>query len=204
MVKRSPCSEATKKKISNTLRGHLVSKETREKIGIKNKGMISWNKGTKGVMKANHTSFKKGDIAPETAFKKGLIPWNKGTKYPLERCQKMSDAVMEEKHWRWIADRSKVKRHDSRGNTRDVRFKREVWKRDNFQCKINSATCNGRIVSHHILPWKDYADLRYSMSNCITLCQDHHRKFHHEYGNRNNTPEQLENFLEKECHTVVA
>jgi len=43
------------------------------------KGYIPWNKGTKGIMKPNRTSFKKGHLAPKTAFKKGHIPYSKGT-----------------------------------------------------------------------------------------------------------------------------
>ena len=51
------------------------------------KNHTPWNKGTKGVMKTNRTSFKKGQNAwnkglkrwwkSSTEFKKGIIPWNK-------------------------------------------------------------------------------------------------------------------------------
>jgi len=54
--------------------GHSVSEETRKKIGDANRGerhgmygKIPWNKGKKGYMGSNKTSFKKG-----------MIPWNKG------------------------------------------------------------------------------------------------------------------------------
>ncbi|GAH84510.1 unnamed protein product, partial [marine sediment metagenome] len=56
-------SEATKEKISKTLKGHLAgskhpnwgrhwSKETREKMGPK-KGVVPWNKGKFGALSAN-------------------------------------------------------------------------------------------------------------------------------------------------------
>lgn len=42
---------------------------------------IPWNKGTKGIMKKNSGSIKKGErISKETEFGKGNIPWNKGLK----------------------------------------------------------------------------------------------------------------------------
>ena len=57
-------------------------------------GLIPWNKGTKGIIKANSGSFKKGErrspeteikpgqrLSPKTEFKKGRTPWNKGLKY---------------------------------------------------------------------------------------------------------------------------
>jgi len=38
---------------------------------------ITWNKNTKGIMKANKTSFKKGEHpSTKTEFKKGIKPYN--------------------------------------------------------------------------------------------------------------------------------
>jgi hypothetical protein len=47
------------------------------------RGKPTWNAGTKGVMKPNRTSFKKGHPAPKTAFKKGQRPhnWKGGIRY---------------------------------------------------------------------------------------------------------------------------
>lgn len=54
------------------------------------KGFNPWNKGTKGIMKSNKTSFKKGHKTGNS-FKKGHIPWNKGIKCPEEVRKKISD-----------------------------------------------------------------------------------------------------------------
>jgi|SRR3990167_6014529 len=59
------------------------SEETKLELSIVGKGRIPWNKGTKGVMKINKTSFKKGRInwlkgtkgihqSPQTEFRKGI------------------------------------------------------------------------------------------------------------------------------------
>lgn len=57
-------SDETKKRMSiNNAKvwlGKHLSKETRNKISQNRKGIASWNKGTKGIMKANKTSFKIG------------------------------------------------------------------------------------------------------------------------------------------------
>lgn len=54
-------------------KGHIVTEETRRKIGEANKiallGHIPWNKG------------KPIGFIPKMAFKKGLIPWNKGKEF---------------------------------------------------------------------------------------------------------------------------
>ena len=56
----------TKKKMSENnpkyWLGKHLPKETRKKISENNKGKIAWNKGTKGIMKPNKTSFKVGEI----------------------------------------------------------------------------------------------------------------------------------------------
>jgi endogenous inhibitor of DNA gyrase (YacG/DUF329 family) len=44
------------------------------------KGHSTWLKGTKGLVKPNSGSFKKG-LIPWNKGKKGFIPWNKGKKY---------------------------------------------------------------------------------------------------------------------------
>ncbi len=64
IYKRKPCSEETKRKISNKLMGHEVSLVTREKLKVKLKGRkiseetrnklrhkVPWNKGLKGFRK---------------------------------------------------------------------------------------------------------------------------------------------------------
>lgn len=42
------------------VKGHKLSVESREKMRQAKLGSIPWNKGTKGLMKPNKTSFKKG------------------------------------------------------------------------------------------------------------------------------------------------
>lgn len=43
--------------------GKHLTEEMKEKISKNKKGSIPWNKGTKGIMKANKTSFKKGELS---------------------------------------------------------------------------------------------------------------------------------------------
>ena len=50
----------------------------------------------------------------------------------------------------------------------------EVKKRDGWKCRLLSSDCKGRLESHHIFNWNDYPELRYILTNGITLCAFHH------------------------------
>ena len=130
-------------------------------IYLGNKGRIAWNKGLKGF---------------QVSWNKGLKTGNKllGKHWKIKDTSKMSLSKMGEKHWRWIKDRTKIKRQTERNNPNDKQWKYQVYKRDYFKCKINNNSCSGRIEAHHILSWKDYPELRFNINNGITLCQFHH------------------------------
>ncbi len=82
------------------------------------KGSIPWNKETKGLVKPNSGSFKKGQHnSPNTEFKKGHQPTEqlrkklslrmignilmKGKKFSKETKNKMSISRSKDKHWNW-------------------------------------------------------------------------------------------------------
>ena len=53
----------------------------------------------------------------------------------------------------------------------------------------------GELVVHHINNFADFPELRTAIDNGITLSKKAHQDFHKIYGVRNNTKEQLEEFL---------
>lgn len=79
-----------------------------------------------------------------------------------------------ENHPRWIMDRNRLKKHDRRGDSAYCEWRRQVWLRDNFTCKIDNPDCSGRLEAHHILRWSKFPELRYEVNNGITLCASHH------------------------------
>lgn len=66
------------------------------------------------------------------------------------------------------------KREDRRGDSAYGEWRRQVWLRDNFKCKMSNLDCDGRLEAHHILRWNDFPELRYELNNGITLCHHHH------------------------------
>ena len=71
-------------------------------------------------------------------------------------------------------------------------WRKEVYKRDNYICQICGGT---NLNAHHIESYSDNKDLRTILNNGITLCEDCHNDFHHQYGRGNNTRDQFIEFM---------
>jgi len=134
------------------------------------KGKPTWNTGTKGIMKPNKTSFKKGDPAPITAFKKGNKPWNAGLgrlyKFICKCCGKEFNDKNRNKKRKFCSSvcvkqyYSKENHHAWKGGITDLyhqitthkkykKWRRAIMIRDGFTCR----ECNqkgGRLEVHHI------------------------------------------------------
>lgn len=74
----------------------------------------------------------------------------------------------------WIKDRTKLVKRQERNDYSYIEWRKQVWLRDNFKCKIANQDCKGKIEAHHILGWSLYPELRYELTNGITLCHAHH------------------------------
>lgn len=64
-----------------------------------------------------------------------------------------------------------------RHSVQAVQWRKEVFTRDNFTCQI-CGKVGGNLNAHHIKKWADYPELRYEVSNGITLCERCHRDVH--------------------------
>jgi len=139
----------------------------RNKLGQFVKGNIPWMKDkhpipwNKGIPRLKETKDK-------------ISRANRGRKLTEEWKRKISDAHKKEKAYNWIKDRSKLKKDNERNDVAYQEWRKQVWKRDNWKCKIDDNNCKGRLIAHHILSWRDYPELRYDVNNGITLCQAHH------------------------------
>lgn len=110
------------------------------------------------------------------AKKRGAGKWMLGRKLSEETRNKMSNLRRGEKSSSYIKDRTKLRGYNSeerRSSAYNI-WRSEVYKRDNWKCKINNLDCKGRIEAHHILGFTAYPKLRYDINNGITLCHFHH------------------------------
>lgn len=127
-----------------------------------------------------------------------MKPWNKGKKFSEESRKKMSENNYNKKHpgekncnWKGglTTQNTKLRRCE------EYRFwRKSVLERDNFVCQ-KYGTSGGCLHAHHINNFSEFPELRYSIDNGITLSVKAHKEFHKLYGRKNNTYEQLEDFL---------
>lgn len=152
----------TKQKYRNAL---LKYAKLRWKLHSHPKGMLGkkpWNKGTKGLMKPNKGSFKKGKhYSPETEFKKGINP---PTKF------KPNDPrLIGKNNPRWRGGYEPFYGPDWREQ------RKKALERDKHICQIcGSPETTYKHDVHHIKPYRESKDN--SLSNLITLCRPCHLK----------------------------
>lgn len=164
-------------KISKSMKGRSVSKEVRMKI----------SKSHKGIRPSKESRRKNAESHL------GKVPWNKNTRRP-----EMSGS----KHPQWkggITSANKLARHSI-----EFRIWREaVFFRDNW---IDQKTRKrgGDLHAHHIRNFSEYQELRFAIDNGITLSKKAHKEFHLKYGNRNNTREQIEEFIGRKLDNPVS
>jgi hypothetical protein len=159
-----------------------------------NKGRIPWNKGTKGLCKPNKSSFGLGEVhhnKPHTEETKNKITeifkkkWKDGCfdnrpKHSLGTKNKIANTLKElglnkgEKSQWWKGGRTKSNIDIRRSF--DMRlWRRNVFHRDNFTCQ----KCGVRgvyIEAHHVKSFANFPELRFELSNGITVCLKCHKK----------------------------
>ena len=106
--------------------------------------------------------------------RKKISESRKGFKMSEKQKIKMRENKIGNKHWHWYQDRSKLKTQEDRRSTAVNEWRINIYKRDNYKCKISNKNCEGRLEAHHILNWEEFPELRYDINNGITLCHAHH------------------------------
>lgn len=87
-----------------------------------------------------------------------------------------------------------------RGRAEYREWRGKVYERDNYTCVRCKDNRGGNLHAHHIKNFSNQIELRYDVSNGVTLCNTCHNigpsSFHMKYGTRNNTLEQLIEHIE--------
>lgn len=157
----TPWNKGKKGLQTSWLKGKKMSQKMKEKISKSKKGTTPWNKG----------------IPASDKEKKRLSEYAKGRKPSIESRRKMSMAqkkrVQAGLHNFWKGGVSK----EYKKRYYDVEYKywrMRVFERDNFTCQF----CGIRgvyVTAHHIKSFAHYPDLRYELTNGVTLCEDCHK-----------------------------
>lgn len=174
-------SESTKKKISISHMGKKVSPELRKKMSIR---MSLQNKGNKIMLGKKHS--------PET--KKKISESHKGKKLTQEHIDNLiKTRPRGDKHSAWkggiTSEGTKIRR-----STEGRLWIYSVFVRDSFTCQ-KCQQLGKTLNAHHILNFSTHPELRFAIDNGITFCKPCHKEFHKKYGVKNNSREELIEFL---------
>ena len=93
----------------------------------------------------------------------------------------------------WNPNISNEERINKRHIPQNIIWIQQVFKRDNYNCQC----CNkngGTLNAHHLEGYHWCKELRFEVSNGVTLCKDCHDTFHKKFRNGNNTKEQFYQF----------
>jgi hypothetical protein len=100
-----------------------------------------------------------------------------------------------ENHPSWnpnLTDEHRVDRRNIPGYTD---LMKKCYKRDGYTCQCCGKRGKGlKLNAHHIRDYATYPELRFELSNLITLCTTCHYGFHSKYGKGKNNPWQLTRF----------
>lgn len=149
------------------------------------KGHIPWHKG------------KKTGLVPKSAYKKGSIPFMTGKHHTEKTIEKIRNSrrgkMVGINHPNYIDGRT-PERNKIRGSFEYKQWERGVRDRDGC-CKRCGEKRIRYLMAHHIKNFSAFVELRFLLDNGVTFCRDCHKIFHHIYGKKNNTKEQVEDFL---------
>lgn len=76
-------------------------------------------------------------------------------------------------------------------------WRESVFTRDDYTCQC-CFEVGGILHPHHIINSAQVIESRFDINNGVTLCRECHTDFHHIYGTRSNTLEQIVEFIEEE------
>jgi hypothetical protein len=160
--------------------GYHFSEETKKKLSLLMKG----NKNALGCKRSEETRIKMSEVRKGKSGK------------PLSEThrRKLSEALRGEKGSNWKggiwSENERIRKNI------EIRLWREaVFARDNFTCQFCKTRGGIDLEAHHIQNFSQFPELRTSIENGITLCKNCHIKFHKKYSVKNNTKEQLREFL---------
>lgn len=166
--------------------------------GKKHKPQQGWQKGH-GLLGNNPTSKGKNwKLSDETKTKQGLAKigaksYNFGKTLPIETRRKIAEAQKGEKSHFWRGGIT-IENHKIRCGIEFRLWREAVFARDNWTCQKYGEK-GVKLHPHHIQNFSQFPELRFAIDNGITLSEKAHKEFHKQYGFKNNTRAQLEEFL---------
>ncbi len=163
-------------------KGRVHSKESRMNMSLAHKGKKLTEENKKKIGEANI-----GKHFKTREWKMKMSRDRTGSKNPMY-------GVFGASHPQWKGGVT-PENHRIRMSLEMKLWRKSCMERDDFTCQ-KTGERGGKLVVHHINNFADFPELRTSITNGITLSKESHQEFHKKYGKRNNTREQLNEFLQ--------
>lgn len=97
----------------------------------------------------------------------------------------------------WNPNLTQEDRIKSRKTKKDTKWRKSVYTKDNYTCQVCGAK-NCKLNAHHLDGWAENPELRYDVTNGVTLCINCHNKFHSIYGKKSIIRKQFQDFIKKD------
>lgn len=94
----------------------------------------------------------------------------------IELQREMDKDNSKDNHWNWKGGIT-PKNLAIRNGTANKNWRKEVFERDNYTCQ-HCQKIGGTIHAHHIKEFSKFPELRFVLSNGLTLCKKCHNKEH--------------------------
>ena len=143
------------------------------------KGNTPWNKNKNIQLNSGRTHFKKGQVS----FRKGIKQTEEakeknrqahlGKKISEETRKKLRECHKGEKSYQWKGGISKNYKRGYK-TSEYKKWRLSIFERDGFKCQV-CGIIGVYITAHHIKSFAKYPELRYEISNGITLCEECHK-----------------------------
>lgn len=177
--------------------GKKHTKEAKEKMRKPHKPM---SKATKQLLREVNTGKHLSEKTKQKIRKaqSGEKNYLFGKHLPNTTKQKITKALLKnslkgKNHPNWKGGINPI--NDTiRKNFKSRMWRKKVFTRDNWTCQKYKIR-GGILNAHHIKEFSRYPKLRFITSNGITFSKKAHKEFHKKYGRKNNTLEQVKEFL---------
>lgn len=114
------------------------------------------------------------ELQQEPAFRERFLSWIK----ERTASQKWRDSAHFQKGDKHPAYKGNAsERESAMGGYKYKKWRTDVFKRDNYTCQ-DCGNKGGYLHAHHLKEWAKYPELRYEITNGITLCIQCHKERH--------------------------
>lgn len=135
---------------------------------------VSFGRKADGTFKGDRNPRYKG-IVRNCLWCYKPLKWNKPSIKYHRQCMGLAQMGANNPNWK---NGATSENEILRASRQSKDWRKKVFERDDFTCQICGDNKGGNLNAHHIKRWRDYPELRFTLSNGVTLCVQCHIEVH--------------------------